>query len=163
MSVLKEKRTTSKAEYVNTANQIYVKTVDFLSRLSARYSRLIAADTARLAGQVMDRAEQANKIFPSDMQRKELRKAHHLEALAALSALDVRLTHCYEILYCNPQGAFTDSKEKTVEQVAEWLKGPIAYYEQFNDHGRVLKLRRLYYALFIKDRKTEEEIACIGL
>lgn len=89
MSVLKEKRTTSKAEYVNTANQIYVKTVDFLSRLSARYSRLIAADTAHLAGQVMDRAEQANKIFPSDTQRKELRKAHHLEALAALSALGV--------------------------------------------------------------------------
>ena len=106
MSVLKEKRTTSKAEYVNTANQIYVKTVDFLSRLSARYSRLIAADTARLAGQ-----------------RKELRKAHHLEALAALSALDVRLTHCYEILYCNPQGAFTDSKGKSVppKEAAERL------------------------------------------
>lgn len=123
MSVLKEKRTTSKAEYVNTANQIYVKTVDFLSRLSARYSRLIAADTARLAGQVMDRAEQANKIFPSDMQRKELRKAHHLEALAALSALDVRLTHCYEILYCNQQGAFTDSKGKSVppKEAAERL------------------------------------------
>ena len=123
MSVLKEKRTTSKAEYVNTANQIYVKTVDFLSRLSARYSRLIAADTARLAGQVMDRAEQANKIFPSDAQRKELRKAHHLEAMAALSALDVRLTHCYEILCCNPQGAFTDSKGKSVppKEAAERL------------------------------------------
>ena len=126
VSVLKEKRTTSKAEYVNTANQIYVKTVDFLSRLSARYSRLIAADTAHLAGQVMDRAEQANKIFPSDTQRKELRKAHHLEALAALSALsalDVRLTHCYEILYCNPQGAFTDSKGKSVppKEAAERL------------------------------------------
>ena len=107
----------------NTANQIYVKTVDFLSRLSARYSRLIAADTAHLAGQVMDRAEQANKIFPSDTQRKELRKAHHLEALAALSALDVRLTHCYEILYCNPQGAFTDSKGKSVppKEAAERL------------------------------------------
>lgn len=89
MSVLKEKRTTSKAEYVNTANQIYVKTVDFLSRLSARYSRLIAADTAHLAGLAMDHAEEANKIFPSDEQRKELRKAHHMEALAALSALDV--------------------------------------------------------------------------
>ena len=114
MSVLKEKRTTSKAEYVNTANQIYVKTVDFLSRLSARYSRLIAAGTAHLAGQVMDHAEQANKIFPSDAQRKELRKMHHLEALSALSALDVRLTHCYEILYCNPQGAFTDNRGKSV-------------------------------------------------
>lgn len=49
-----------------------------------------------------------------------------------------------------------------MEQVAEWLKGPIAYYEQFNDHGRVLKLRRLYYALFIKGRKTEEVKPCIG-
>lgn len=55
-----------------------------------------------------------------------------------------------------------DTGEKIVEQVAEWLKGPIAYYEQFNDHGRVLKLRRLYYALFIKDRKTEEVKPCIG-
>ena len=55
-----------------------------------------------------------------------------------------------------------DAGEKTVEQVAEWLEGPIAYYEQFNDHGRVLKLRRLYYALFIKGRKTEEVKPCIG-
>ena len=108
MSVLKEKRTTSKAEYVNTANQIYVRTVDFLSCLSARYSRLIAADTAHLAGQ------EANKIFPSDQLRKDLRKTHHLEALAALSALDVRLTHCYMILCQNPQGAFADSKGKSV-------------------------------------------------
>ena len=80
MSVLKEKRTVSKAEYVNTANQIYVETVGFLTRLSARYSRLI-----------------------------------------------------------------------TVEQVAQWLQTPISYYENFNDHGRVLKLRRLFYAIF----KTE--------
>ena len=55
-----------------------------------------------------------------------------------------------------------DTGEKTLEQVAEWLEGPIAYYEQFNDHGRVLKLRRLYYALFIKGRKTEEVKPCIG-
>lgn len=55
-----------------------------------------------------------------------------------------------------------DAGEKTVEQVAEWLKGSIAYYEQFNDHGRVLKLRRLYYALFVKGRKTEEVTPCIG-
>ena len=91
MSVLKEKRTVSKAEYVNTANQIYVETVGFLTRLSARYSRLIAEGTAQLAGEVMDHTEKANKIYPSDEQRKAQRKAHLLEALASLSALDVRL------------------------------------------------------------------------
>ena len=62
MSVLKAKRTTSKAEFVNTANQLYVETLNFLTRLSARYSRLIAEDIAHLAGGVVDQAEMANSI-----------------------------------------------------------------------------------------------------
>ena len=52
MSVLKQKRTTSKAEFINTANQIYVETLNFLTRLSARYSRLIAEPVAKLAGEI---------------------------------------------------------------------------------------------------------------
>ena len=78
MSVLKEKRTVSKAEYVNTANQIYVETVGFLTRLSARYSRLIAEGTAQLAGEVMDHTEKANKIYPSDEQRKAQRNENRV-------------------------------------------------------------------------------------
>ena len=57
MSVLKQKRTTSKAEFVNTANQIYIETLNFLTRLSARYSRLVAEPTAKLAGEVKDFCE----------------------------------------------------------------------------------------------------------
>ena len=98
MSVLKQKRTVSKAEFVNTANQIYVETLNFLTRLSARYSRLVAEPVAQLAGEIIDHAEKANSIFPSDAQRVELRKAHLLEARASLMALDVRLTHCYMIM-----------------------------------------------------------------
>lgn len=115
MSVLKEKRTVSKAEYVNTANQIYVETLAFLTRLSARYSRLIAEPIAKLAGEVIDETEKANKIFPSDDQRKAMRKGHLLEALASLSALDVRLTHCYLILSQNPEGCFTTAQGRTLK------------------------------------------------
>lgn len=114
MSVLKSKRTTSKAEFVNTAHQIFVETLGFLTRLSARYSRLLAEPTARLAGEVIDHAEKANSIFPSDPQRVELRKAHLLEARASLMALDVRLTHCYTLMSQNPQGCFTDGKGKSL-------------------------------------------------
>ena len=46
MSVLAQKRTVSKAEFVNTANQIYIETLNFLTRLSARYSRLVAEPVA---------------------------------------------------------------------------------------------------------------------
>ena len=114
MSVLKQKRTVSKAEFVNTANQIYVETLNFLTRLSARYSRLVAEPVAKLAGEIIDQAEKANSIFPSDVQRVELRKAHLLEARASLMALDVRLTHCYMIMNENPEGCFTTSKGKSV-------------------------------------------------
>lgn len=114
MSVLKNKRTTSKAEFVNTANEIYMEAIGFLTRLSARYSRILAEPVAKLAGEVVDHAEKANSIFPSDDQRQQLRAAHLLEARASLMALDVRMTHCYLIMSQNPQGCFTDSHGKTI-------------------------------------------------
>ena len=114
MSVLKQKRTTSKAEFINTANQIYVETLNFLTRLSARYSRMLQEPVAKLSGEVLDHAEKANSIFPSDPQRISIRKAHLLEARASLMALDVRLTLCYDVMSQNPEGAFTTSKGKSV-------------------------------------------------
>lgn len=71
MSVLKSKRTESKAEYVNVANAIYIETINFLTRISARYSRLIAEPVAKLAGEVIDHTEKANSIYPSDDQRHQ--------------------------------------------------------------------------------------------
>jgi predicted DNA binding protein len=81
MSVLKAHRSDSKAEFVNTANKIYVQTINFLSRLSSRYSRLVADFVAELTSDVVDNAEKANSIYPSDETRKELRKRHLLELL----------------------------------------------------------------------------------
>lgn len=128
MSVLKSKRTESKAEYVNVANAIYIETINFLTRISARYSRLIAEPVAKLAGEVIDHAEKANSIYPSDDQRRQLRKAHLLEARASLMALDVRLTHCYLIMTQNrrdvsqlPQGKVS-MRRKQLKDWTKWLK-----------------------------------------
>lgn len=115
MSVLKQKRAVSKAEFINVARQIYIETLNFLTRLSARYSRLVAEPVAKLAGEVIDHCEKANSIYPSDVQLIELRKAHLLEARASLMALDVRLTLCYDAMNQNPEGAFTNSKGATVD------------------------------------------------
>lgn len=116
MSVLKSNRSESKAEFINTANEIYTRTITFLTRLSARYSRLLAADVARLASEVVDNAEKANSIFPSDSVRRELRERHLLEARASLMALDVKLSLCYQIMILNPAGCFETSSGKAVEK-----------------------------------------------
>ena len=115
MSVLKAQRSVSKMEFVNCAGEIYDETINFLTRLSARYSRLIAEPIAKLAGEVEDHAEKANSIYPSDDQRRALRKAHLLEARASLMALDTRLSKCYRIMYLNPEGCFTTSSGRQVE------------------------------------------------
>ena len=62
MSVLKQKRAVSKAEFINVARQIYIETLNFLTRLTARYSRLVAEPVAKLAGEVIVHCEKANSI-----------------------------------------------------------------------------------------------------
>ena len=116
MSVLKSKRRTSKAEFVNTANSIFLETVNFLTRLSARYSRIIAEPTAKTRhGRARPTRRRANEIFPSDPQKATLRRGHLIEAQAALGSLDEALSDVYQILILNPEGCFTTSTGKTVD------------------------------------------------
>lgn len=115
MSVLKSKRTESKMEFVNTANKIYTYTINFLSHLSARYSRILTQNVSSLASEVISNAEKANSIYPSDNIRKESREKHLLESRASLMALDVQLTLCYEIMIQNPAGCFQTSKGTSID------------------------------------------------
>jgi len=107
MSVLKIRRTQSKAEYVSLAGEIHTETLQFLTRLSTRYARLLADSVIKLASEVVVNAEKAQNIFPSDEIRKQLRETHFLEARASLSALDTQLADCYEVMMLNPQGCFS--------------------------------------------------------
>ena len=116
MSVLKAKRGQSKAEFVNTARNIKVETRAFLSRLSARYARLDAADIMHLAREIADCTEKANSIMPVDEIRYNLRLEWLLKARAALPALDADLLDVYDTLMKNPEGAFTTQNGKSVKK-----------------------------------------------
>lgn len=80
MSVLKNKRKESCAEFLNDAYKIYVQTIEFLSRLSARYSRIMAADIASTAFEVLKYAESANAIYPANEVRVAMREECLLKA-----------------------------------------------------------------------------------
>lgn len=45
------------------------------------------------------------------------------------------------------------SAEQARMKAAETIQAHIAYYENFDDHGRVLRLRRLYYAMFLANNQ----------
>lgn len=115
MSVLASKRSESKAQFVTVAYEIYDETIRFLTRVSARYARLVAEPIANLAGDLMDCCEQANSIYPAGRyfnMKMEERTKYLITARARLRALDVRLLACYRQMNKNPQGSFTDTVPK---------------------------------------------------
>ena len=113
MSVLKARRRESAAEYVNSACKVFEGTLWFLSRLSNRYQRLLAADTMKLASETLDHCEKANNIRVTDDVTYGLRREHLAEAVSSVMALDVHLSYIWELLMENPQGAFTNTKGQT--------------------------------------------------
>lgn len=107
MSVLKSRRKESKTEFVNVANQIFTETLGFVSRLSARYSRLLAKETVQIASNIIMNVMAANTMQPTDEVRYNERKAYLLRARGAVAALDYHLAQIYEVLMLNPEGAFS--------------------------------------------------------
>ena len=110
MSVIKSRRHESKAEYVNVADDIYVETLNFLTRLSNRYQRLLAHDAMKLSSEVLDHAEKANNMRIVDDITFKARERHLIECRSSVMALDVHMTHIWRVLMLNPEGAFTDTK-----------------------------------------------------
>lgn len=148
MSKLRNHRGVSKGEFVNTAIDIRRKTLGFLSRLSARYARLLAEDTMHYANVMVSQAEAAQSMRPTDPTRYELRKKHLLEARAALSALDVNLEEVYQVLMMNPEGAFDDNRRTKKAK------------EKAGDARNIKKLERAEDAIERLD-KMSEELGCL--
>lgn len=115
MSVLLKDRNDSTIEYVYTARQIYIETLNFITKLSARYSRTIGNDLNELSSAMFNHVVMGNDIFPSDEIRFRLREEYLLQARGELSALDAKLSICYDLMMMNPAGCFTTSSGKSVD------------------------------------------------
>ena len=127
LSVLKCKRTDSKAEYVNIANQIYMETIVFFNAIVQPVRQTAGGAGGKTGRGSYGQLREGKQNFPSDEQRKSLRKGHLLEAQASLSALDVRLTHCYIIMWQNPEGCFTTASGRVLkaeEAKRNWIIWP---------------------------------------
>lgn len=47
--------------------------------------------------------------------------------------------------------------KRTLAEIDQFMESQTAYYRGYNDHGRLLRLRRLHYALFNKYRIQEQQ------
>lgn len=47
-----------------------------------------------------------------------------------------------------------DNGEMTLRQVQDYVQSQVSYFKPHNDHIRILKIKRLYYALFLREREN---------
>lgn len=115
MSVLKANRRTSSIQYTATANFIFDYTMNFMSRLSPRYGRLLTKPVMQAATDMLFGVEKANATYPNSEQAYAKRKSYLDDAVVALEVLDILLSKCYDVMMKNPQGCFVTANKKPIE------------------------------------------------
>lgn len=116
MSVLKPRRKESATEYLRVANDLFSWSVNFCSRLSARYSRLLSNMTIDAASELLSSCVKANNSYPKGYEYAKMREFYLVKAIGALDTLDIMMSHIYGILMLNPEGAFSKSNGKSVPE-----------------------------------------------
>lgn len=115
MSVRSEKRTISKAEFLNMASEMHCDTTYLATRLSNRMKRTVGDALSLTAHNVVAELYSANKIRIEDQISFNLRRGKLLNALAGLDTFEVDLNLVYSVLRRNPEGAYRTEHGRTMK------------------------------------------------
>ena len=105
---------------------------------------------------------------PKEIMKLVIAKAESLRLTVSLSkSRIVPLTKPFK--YCKAFYHKIQNGEMNYEDLWTSINGIFAYFESYNDHGRVLRLRRLFYAVFgfsperienFRERGIKGEVHC---
>lgn len=116
MAVLECQRKVSDAQFIVVAKDIEVNTLSLITRLSARYSRTLGDNLAKMSMDILNYTISANRIFPHTLEDFHLKRIFLQRAKAMLWALCAQLKICRDILMENPQGAYFKANGKQLDK-----------------------------------------------
>ncbi len=87
MSVLKSKRTTSPIEFLNTARQLEIYSIQKAVNFPKRYTFYVSQPLANTATNIHKQLKMGNSIFPQSQHEARIRRDHFIKALSELQAL----------------------------------------------------------------------------
>ncbi len=98
MAVLKQKRTESKMQFIETARQLEIFTLQTCVKFPKRYTFFITTEIVRLAQSIYNNVKSANSIFPAGELEIEMRKEFLIRANCDLQCLISQLDVAKEII-----------------------------------------------------------------
>lgn len=97
MSVIKSERSTSSAQFIETARDLLIFTIGIAERSPNRHSTYICKPMVDIATKVLQEIIEGNSIFPANAEEAQLRLNHFIEAKATLEALIVQIGVAIEV------------------------------------------------------------------
>ena len=124
MSVIRSKRAESEMEFIHTARQLQIYTIQKCVGFPKRYTFYIAQPIANAATRVHELTKMANSVYPTNPHEVQLRRDYLLRANAELNSLVSQIEVAHELfgLESNVMKFWMDLVEKEIRLVNGTLK-----------------------------------------
>ncbi|MBR0411528.1 MAG: hypothetical protein IJI25_11120 [Eubacterium sp.] len=131
MSVIRSQRAESEMEFIHTARQLQIYTIQKCVGFPKRYTFYIAQPIANSATRVHQYTKMANSIYPTNAHEVQLRRDYLLRANAELNSLISQIEVAHELFGLEPNVIkfWMDLVEKELRLVKGTLKKDKARYK----------------------------------
>lgn len=97
MAVIKSERTESEMEFVHTARQLQIYTIQKVVNFPKRYTFYVSQPIANAATRIHEDVKMANSIYPTNQHEAQMRRDYLLRANAELNSLASQLEVAHEL------------------------------------------------------------------
>ena len=124
MTVIRSKRAESEMEFIHTARQLQIYTIQKCVGFPKRYTFYIAQPIANAATRVHEYTKMANSIYPTNAHEVQLRRDYLIKANAELNSLVSQIEVAHELFGLEPNvmKVWMDLVEKEIRLVKGTLK-----------------------------------------
>ena len=97
MSVIRSARSVSEVQFLHTARELQIYTVQKCVGFPKRYTFYVSQPLAAVATRIYEDAKRGNSIYPANQHEVQLRRDYFLQALAELQNLISQVEVAYEL------------------------------------------------------------------
>lgn len=121
ISVIKSKRNESEMQFLDTAYQLYIYTVQQCVKFPKRYTFYVSQEISHTASEIHRKVKCANSVFPTNIHEFQMRRDYFLEAYADTQSLVSQINAATELFQIS--GSILTRWMELIQSELHLLKG----------------------------------------
>lgn len=121
ISVIKSKRNESEMQFLDTAYQLYIYTVQQCVKFPKRYTFYVSQEISHTASEIHRKVKCANSVFPTNTHEFQMRRDYFVEAYADTQSLISQINAATELFQIS--GSILTRWMELIQSELHLLKG----------------------------------------